>query len=47
MIAEAHKRGIEFHAWFNPYRLTMSGGWERLSEDNIGRKNLIDGILWE
>jgi uncharacterized lipoprotein YddW (UPF0748 family) len=20
MIAEAHKRGMEFHAWFNPYR---------------------------
>ena len=25
MIDEAHKRGIEFHAWFNPYRLTMKG----------------------
>lgn len=38
MIEEAHKRGIEFHAWFNPYRLTMSGGIEKLSSDNIGRK---------
>ncbi len=38
MIEEAHKRGIEFHAWFNPYRLTMSGGIEKLSKDNIGRK---------
>ena len=38
MIEEAHKRGIEFHAWFNPYRLTMSGGVENLSRDNIGRK---------
>ncbi|MBT8320337.1 MAG: family 10 glycosylhydrolase, partial [Eudoraea sp.] len=23
MIDEAHKRGIEFHAWFNPYRATF------------------------
>lgn len=23
-IAEAHKRGIEVHAWFNPYRVWMS-----------------------
>lgn len=25
MIAEAHKRGMEFHAWMNPYRITTSG----------------------
>lgn len=24
MIAEAHKRGMEFHAWMNPYRITTS-----------------------
>ena len=24
MIAESHKRGIEFHAWFNPYRAVVS-----------------------
>jgi uncharacterized lipoprotein YddW (UPF0748 family) len=23
MIEESHKRGLEFHAWFNPYRVTM------------------------
>lgn len=39
MIEEAHKRGIEFHGWFNPYRLTMSGGQEKLAASNIGRKN--------
>ncbi|MBC6948271.1 glycoside hydrolase, partial [candidate division KSB1 bacterium] len=22
-IAEAHKRGMELHAWFNPYRVSM------------------------
>ena len=24
MVGEAHKRGMEFHAWFNPYRATMN-----------------------
>ncbi|HEX6500260.1 MAG TPA: family 10 glycosylhydrolase [Micromonosporaceae bacterium] len=23
MVAETHKRNIEFHAWFNPYRVSM------------------------
>ena len=25
MIKETHKRGMEFHAWMNPYRITTSG----------------------
>ncbi len=25
VIEETHKRGIEFHAWMNPYRITASG----------------------
>lgn len=25
LIEECHKRGIEFHAWMNPYRITNSG----------------------
>lgn len=25
MIDEAHQRGMEFHAWLNPYRITTSG----------------------
>ena len=24
MVDEAHKRNIEFHAWINPYRITMN-----------------------
>lgn len=24
MILESHQRGLEFHAWFNPYRATMT-----------------------
>ena len=38
MIEESHKRNIEFHTWFNPYRLTMSGGIDKLSNDNIGKQ---------
>ncbi len=35
MIDAAHKRGIQFHAWFNPYRVTgylMS--WDKVPEDS-------------
>ena len=40
MIEEAHKRGMEFHAWLNPYRITTSGtDLTKLSEDNMARKN--------
>lgn len=43
MVEAAHKRGLEFHAWINPYRVT-SGSTDvtKLSEDNIARKWLTD-----
>jgi uncharacterized lipoprotein YddW (UPF0748 family) len=25
LVAEAHRRNLEFHAWFNPYRVSMPG----------------------
>ena len=31
MISETHKRGMEFHAWFNPYRATFDKNTEILS----------------
>ncbi|WP_194775254.1 glycoside hydrolase family 10 protein [Pararhodonellum marinum] len=31
MIEEAHKRGLEFHAWLNPYRATFDLKTEKLS----------------
>ncbi|WP_353093503.1 family 10 glycosylhydrolase [Tissierella praeacuta] len=40
MIEETHKRGMEFHAWFNPYRVTT--GTEKLSDlapNNWARQN--------
>ena len=40
MIEEAHARGMEFHAWLNPYRITTSGtDLAELSADNMARKN--------
>ncbi len=34
MITEAHKRGMEFHAWLNPYRATMNENTEILAENH-------------
>ncbi|MFJ5671567.1 glycoside hydrolase family 10 protein [Bacillus safensis] len=40
MIQEAHKRGLEFHAWFNPYRITMNHtDLSRLSADHPAREH--------
>ncbi|MEB2272282.1 family 10 glycosylhydrolase [Bacillus safensis] len=40
MIEEAHKRGLEFHAWFNPYRITMNHtDLSRLSADHPAREH--------
>lgn len=38
MIEEAHKRGMAFHAWLNPYRVTTSGtDLSKLSQDHPAR----------
>lgn len=34
-IIEAHKRGIELHAWFNPYRAAMNLNAAELAPDHI------------
>lgn len=47
MIEETHKRGMEFHAWFNPYRVTHKGSergnlkseLSKLSDKNFAKKN--------
>jgi uncharacterized lipoprotein YddW (UPF0748 family) len=36
-IREAHSRGMELHAWFNPYRATMNAN-ESVSEEHMTRK---------
>lgn len=41
MVEEAHKRNLEFHAWFNPYRITLEKGLtiDNLSADHPARKH--------
>lgn len=34
-IAEAHKRGMELHAWVNPYRATTDNKYSQLSPNHI------------
>ncbi len=50
-IDEAHKRGIELHAWFNPYRALLTKG-TGISDSSIVRrrpdiaKKINDGMYW-
>jgi uncharacterized lipoprotein YddW (UPF0748 family) len=37
MIAETHKRGMEFHAWINPYRALYNSRKDIASADHITR----------
>src|SRR5699024_248246 len=37
-IEEAHKRGMELHAWFNPYRATFDLVNANTAPDHITRK---------
>ncbi|WP_082126997.1 glycoside hydrolase family 10 protein [Allosalinactinospora lopnorensis] len=38
-VSEAHKRNLEFHGWFNPYRVAMHDNINRLAEGHPARKN--------
>jgi len=39
LITEAHRRGMEFHAWFNPYRATMDSVTRRLAATHPYRQH--------
>ncbi len=40
MVGEAHKRNLEFHAWVNPYRITMNHtDLNRLAAGHPAREN--------
>ena len=39
MIEETHRRGMEFHAWCNPYRAVKTIGKSSVSPDHITRKH--------
>ncbi|MBC9715538.1 family 10 glycosylhydrolase [Streptomyces sp. TRM66268-LWL] len=38
-VLEAHRRGLELHAWFNPYRVAGHADPSLLSPDHPARKN--------
>ena len=39
MLKEAHERNLEFHAWFNPYRITMNHrDLDKLADDHPAKK---------
>ncbi|TDB72216.1 hypothetical protein E1264_42000, partial [Actinomadura sp. KC216] len=39
MIKEAHARNLEFHAWFNPYRVSRQADLKKLSPKSPARQN--------
>jgi uncharacterized lipoprotein YddW (UPF0748 family) len=39
MLIEAHKRHLEFHAWFNPYRVSMQADPAALSSNHPARRH--------
>jgi uncharacterized lipoprotein YddW (UPF0748 family) len=39
MVAEAHLHHLEFHAWFNPYRLSMHDDINALAADHPARQH--------
>jgi uncharacterized lipoprotein YddW (UPF0748 family) len=38
-ITEAHKRNMELHAWFNPYRGTMDGNFSSVSAQHMTKQH--------
>jgi uncharacterized lipoprotein YddW (UPF0748 family) len=38
MVKEAHQRGLEFHAWFNPYRAVFDTASSSIHPEHISRK---------
>ncbi|WP_067472144.1 glycoside hydrolase family 10 protein [Actinomadura hibisca] len=39
MVKEAHARNLEFHAWFNPYRVARHDDLDKLAPDSPARKH--------
>ncbi|WP_345348522.1 glycoside hydrolase family 10 protein [Actinoallomurus liliacearum] len=39
LVDEAHKRGLEFHAWFNPYRVSTGPNRKSLAPGNPARRH--------
>ncbi|MFB9325177.1 family 10 glycosylhydrolase [Paenibacillus aurantiacus] len=37
MIEETHKRGMEFHAWFNPFRASVNTKLDNLADNHVAK----------
>lgn len=51
LVAEAHRRGLEFHAWFNPYRASAQADRAELAPNSQARLHpdwvhRYGGALW-
>ncbi|WP_248960229.1 glycoside hydrolase family 10 protein [Sphaerisporangium perillae] len=46
MIEAAHERGLAFHAWFNPYRVSMQADPAQLVPDHPVRRNPGWGVAY-
>ena len=51
MVEEAHARGLEFHAWFNPFRVSTGPDPAKLAPNNPARRHpdwvhRYGGALW-
>jgi len=51
LLASAHERGIEVHAWLNPYRANMRPDWQGLAPCHIANRHRhhahpYDRYLW-
>lgn len=38
-VEQAHKRGLELHAWINPYRVTRDKNWDELDPSNPAKQH--------
>ncbi|WP_300370643.1 family 10 glycosylhydrolase, partial [Brachyspira sp.] len=41
IIEEAHKRNLEVHAWFNPYRMSLNYNKNKSYQEQFAEKNFI------
>ena len=39
MITETHKRGMEFHAWFNPYRAVINANVSNIAASHVSNQH--------
>lgn len=37
MVSAAHQRGLEFHAWFNPFRATTDASTDKLAGNHVAK----------